>query len=392
MTEKDDACERLASLKNYLKHTPDNLALLCDAIDTAFSAENLEEAENLIAAAQKTAPDSGEVHGHVGYLHMQKCDFKQAALHYQQAIKLGIDSAVLNYNLAYSYYQLKKYDQALTITRNFNQQSLVDNNLLQPSLLLTARCYYQQYQFSDALATLSSFPDFGEDAEILGLQALLHCDDQNIDDALVFAEKALNLSPDNQEALMAKASCLLLQAHYEEAHRNFERILQLQPKTGRALSGLGQADCYMMNFEDAVSSFQQAVQYLPEQIEAWLMLAWSSINVGNYKEALMALNTAHHMDENHVETHEALATLYALTGEKNHAEKHVKAAQHLDPARASLDVIKALILHQEGQSQDSQNAMEKALSTANVSLDKPLQKMVNRFLKNQIQQNTQTIR
>lgn len=376
MTGTQEAIDRLAKLKQYLQHSPDNVPLLLDAVATAIAAGGLEEAESLVNQTLQHAPDSREAHAHAGYICMLNNNFTGAVGHYQEAMEAGLDEPAICYNLAFSYYRISLYDEALSQARAAGKGANETASLEPQRSLLIARCLYRKQQFDEALNELRAIPDGEQNAEVLGLMALLYCDDDQVEKALFYSSRSLDIEPTGFEALVARATCFVIQREYDLAYSDYERILELHPTVGRAWSGLGQIQFHRFQFSEAATSLRKAVELMPDHVGTWHLLGWANMAMESYEEARNAFENAYELDRTFAETHGCLASLYAVTGESGKAEYHIKLAQKLDPASMGHLYAKMVLLQKEGRGNESKQLFDKALNTPHTLFGGPLRKLV----------------
>lgn len=381
LTGTQEAINRLASLKQYLQHSPDNIPLLLDAVATAVAAGNLEEAGLFVDEALRYAPASSEAHAHAGYIRMLSKDFNGAIDHYKIVLEAGLAEPVICYNLAFSYYRIGFYDDALSQAQAIEWDGSSTKDLQRQVNLLIARCLYRMERFDEAInelqaKELQAVPESEQNAEVLGLMALLYCDNNQVENALAYSARSLDVEPEGFEALVARATCLVIQKEYDQAYADYERILESHPTVGRAWSGLGQIRFHRFQFNEAAASLRKAVEFMPDHLGTWHLLGWAHMATENYEEARDAFESAYELDRAFAETHGCLASLYAVTGEHKKAERHIKLAQKLDPSSMGYLYAKMVLLQKSGKTKESQRLFDRALNTPNTLFGGPLRQLV----------------
>ena len=381
MTGTQEAITRLASLKQYLQHSPDNVPLLLDAVATAIAAGDFKEAGLFVDEALRYAPASPEAHAHAGYIRMLDKDFNGAIDHYKIVLEAGLAEPVIRYNLAFSYYRIGLYDDALSQAQGIEWGDNNPDDLRIQASLLIARCLYRMERFDEAIKELQAkelqaLPNSEQNAEVLGLMALLYCDDNQVENALIYSARSLDAEPAGFEALVARATCFVIQKEYDQAYADYERILELHPTVGRAWSGLGQIQFHRFQFNEAVASLRTAIDFMPDHLGTWHLLGWAHMATENYEKARSAFENALELDRAFAETHGCLASLYAVTGEHKKAQRHIKLAQKLDPSSMGHLYAEMVLLQKGGKTKESQQLFNSALNTPNTLFGGPLRQLV----------------
>lgn len=116
----------------------------------------------------------------------------------------------------------------------------------------------------------------------LGTLSLRNRDIPGAYDAL---ERAVSLSPENQEAHKLVAALYLQRGDLAAAEHSLRTALHLEPSDAEAHLDLGKALLAQKNLSEAASSFNSAIAYAPGSTEAYIGLARALREQGKVEEA-----------------------------------------------------------------------------------------------------------
>jgi len=111
-------------------------------------------------------------------------------------------------------------------------------------------------------------------------------------DALQNYDRALEIAPQDQNALYNRALILLDLKRFEEALETFDALLVTRPEDAEVFYNRGIALLNLMRFEEAVASFDKAVMVKPYFAEALTFRGTALSALGRYKEALASYDSA----------------------------------------------------------------------------------------------------
>jgi tetratricopeptide (TPR) repeat protein len=204
-----------------------------------------------------------------------------------------------------------------------------------------ARGYLASYHLADALKALKFWIEFQPDNPIP--QVWLGDLYVRMEDSAAARQaysKALELSPERQDARLKLAQEQLINLDVEEAEKNFEQCVKQSPDSGEALLGL--ADCRRRQgaSEDAASLLREALimDLTPSQIATALtILGRIDIEEGRASQAISTLEQSIALDAFDPTSRLALASALAARGENE------AAAHERDTALALSDRRKRLV-------------------------------------------------
>ena len=95
-----------------------------------------------------------------------------------------------------------------------------------------------------------------------------------IDDALQYANKAIELQPADMEPHIAAGDALLRKRRVTEAIEHYKKALTIRPDYGEGYSHLGSAYLLSNRFSEAIEQYQKTLRLAPRSVIARNNLAW----------------------------------------------------------------------------------------------------------------------
>lgn len=369
--------DRLARLQGFLEQDPDNLNLLAELADLALTLGEIPTARDAIdrALTQKAGDP---------YLLLRASSIALAAGNSDESLALtegilaqGVDDAAVRFNQAFALLSLKRFEDAKPVLIAL-QEHAVDFPAVTGMLI---RCHHYLGELDEAIAVaaahLETHPD---DAAVAGMLGLLYFDNDNLEQAKVWSDRAMALggSP-GIDTLLAAGGAALGYEDTDRAKSLLEQAVGVSPRNGRAWSSLGLAEMLEFDLPAARDHLFKATQYMPEHIGTWLALGWSQLLQQDVDGAEASFNAALAIDENFGETHGALAAIYATRGDWARAEASSKIARRLDPQGMSAAYTQILQMQRDGKGDLALKAMQGALTRGTSPAGGSLMDMVARI-------------
>jgi len=372
------ARQQFARLQSYLTQDPANQPLRLDLFSRALSLGELEVAQSLLEHGLTTQPDSPVWRHNLAMLHLARHDYAGAEATLRRLIDSGQPELAIRYNLACSLLAQERADEALQLAR-----PLLDQPDVPPqTLALCLRALHRLGRLEEGIETLLGHHAVGGDgaiaAEAWGVGSLLAFDEERVDLAGPWAERALAGEPRQLEALVTRASLALARQDAPFALQTLQTALEIHPQDGRTWSAMALTHMLGMDLEAARSDFYKAVRYMPGHIGTWHGLGWCEILLKDLDAARRAFEQAMELDRNFGETHGGLAVVLALQGQNAAAEGHIQRALGLDANSMSARYAQA-ILSGESLQQESFTRMAERILKNRPGLDgRPLSETVLR--------------
>lgn len=143
-------------------------------------------------------------------------------------------------------------------------------------------------------------------------------------------EKALELDPDNADALLNLSNLHALQGRTAQAERLIQRALQVDPNSVAALAQLAELRRRRGELEGATALYRQALE-IDRQPFVYLGLGDVLQRAGRYEDALEAFRSVLELDPDSATAHYDLGVTYARMGRPEEAVDEYERALELQP-------------------------------------------------------------
>ncbi|MBI4483814.1 MAG: sulfatase-like hydrolase/transferase [Acidobacteria bacterium] len=145
--------------------------------------------------------------------------------------------------------------------------------------------------------------------------------------AIASFERALQLRPDEPNALFYRAASHLQLGEYEEALRNFQQSARIAPAHFRVHHSMGVAFLKLGRVEEAVQAFERAVQVAPSEPEGHVSLGRMYVYQRRPEEALQEFRAALALDEKNTEVYRHMADAFLLKGDRESAAQALRKSR-----------------------------------------------------------------
>ncbi len=202
-----------------------------------------------------------------------------------------------------------------------NPQSLV---------YLEARLLHHLQQTDQAIALLEqSLPHCSNNADAMGLLALLYFDNHDIEKAASTTSATLTLDPAHPNGQLVN---LLLKSLRQEANPDeIECLLKSQPQESRLWFVLGTTQLRLMNCPAAEQAFNQTAEIHPQFYDNWICLGWCHLFQNNLDAAEAAYQQAIAIDADNADGPGGLAVVSALRNQVTEATFWLDKTEVNDP-------------------------------------------------------------
>ena len=250
----------------------------------------------------------------------------QLEQHFEQLQKVfvGLNDSSALVDLADSYFDLKRYEEALVA---YDQAIRLDPNLA------------------------SAYNTKGVVLLIL----------QRYEEALATFEQTIRLDPSLAYAYNNKGVALRKLQRYEEALAAFEQAIRLDPNDAAAYNGKGGALADLQRCEEALAAFEQAIRLDPNKVSAYNNKGVALDNLKRYEEALAAYEQAIRLDPTGAAAYNGKGGALSKLQRYEEALAAYEQAIRLDPNDASAYNGKGLALADLQRYEEALVAYEQAL-------------------------------
>ncbi len=180
-------------------------------------------------------------------------------------------------------------------------------------LLATARILHNLEKLDEAITLIMQLAHHHDaNADLAGLLALLHFDNQNAELAEFYSNKALALNSESHEGQLVR---LLLKAlEHQATPIEIETLLEKNPNESRLLFALGSAYMHHRNLPAAEEAFLRALELAPNFYELWISIGMCHVLQNNWNKAEQAYRQAITMNQNRTDGYNGMALIKALRG------------------------------------------------------------------------------
>lgn len=329
-------------LQEYLKADPGNWSLRAELFDAALAAGAPEVARAQVDHGLRARPDDPAWKHREATLLLATRQYPQAQRALEALIALGHDAPAIRYNLAYALFAQGRLEEASTALAPLLTGP--DDDTAGMAWVLWLRCQHRLSRHGDGLAAFaaeSTRRTMPPDA--WGAASLMAFDEERLDEARTWSERALGGRGDQLEALATRGSLALGSQDADGASAAFEAALRVNPGDGRSWSGLAFARMLRLDLAGAVEAFEKAVAAMPGHVGTWLGYGWAQLLSNQLDAARRSFEEALRLDRNVAETHGALAVALARLGQADRARAEVDVALRLDPRNLSVRYAQAVL-------------------------------------------------
>lgn len=216
---------------------------------------------------------------------MKKCD--QAVAHYEKVIRLEPASQFAYGNLGFCYAQLNRKDEAI---RTMERAVELSPNEVQWRMSL-GTLHRQKFTAMMQAAPAGAKPS-GEKAPAVagGSPSDSMTAQQHIEHACTHLKKAIELDPNNPDALRNYAVALRQAKQLDEAARITQRAIELLPNDSNLRFDLAVIYRVQQKTPEAIKAYQEAVKLDDRNADAWYDLGVLYQQERQKDEAIKALN------------------------------------------------------------------------------------------------------
>ncbi|MBN2497523.1 MAG: tetratricopeptide repeat protein [Deltaproteobacteria bacterium] len=399
MTRSGQAVEAVECFEDILRDDPEDLAAHRGLVEAAYFAGRLAEFERRYRSrasggeglghyglalcavargpggmkaaiehfqkAEELMPTEADVPYRIGLVYIMDADFERAAAALQRAIERDGQRPEPRVALAHCRLQLNESAKAMDILRPILNQS-PGPDVVSKARAVAARIfdlerdippdaapeiqkattYLGQEGVQQALLLLSELAArYPELALVHFLKGLAHSRMDNRGEAIVALERAIQLRPDNPEALVALGDIYFRVGKWQMARKSYLQAVGLNPFYLEAHMRMAELCEARGDHEGALQAYEKVVLLEPDNVRHRHAYADALARTGRLEDAVAALEAILLYNPDELETLIRVARLYLALAEKRPARRVdyrqrgldcVRQAQELSPDNQAL--------------------------------------------------------
>jgi tetratricopeptide (TPR) repeat protein len=183
----------------------------------------------------------------------------------------------------------------------------------------------------------------------------------HIEEAMEHYHKAIQIDPNNYEALNNLGNALAAKGQFDEAIENFRKAIQIYPYFSSGLNDLGAALASKGQFDEAIENYRRAIQINPNFSGALNNLGVAFAAEGQLDEAIENYRKAIQIKPDYCDALENLGNALTTQGQFDEAIENYRRAIQINPNRAETFVHLGMTLSQSGRTRESVAQYQEAL-------------------------------
>ncbi len=254
-------------------------------------------------------------------------------------------------------------DLYLASNKVFKCDSLVEelkqvHNSNHTIILLEAKLLVRRDKVDDALALLSNSLLDANAQDVLLFKATLEANNQRYEDALLSANKLIELAPENVNYKNLHADLHIRSGHFARATASLNEVLATDPSNIAALMNLSRVQFAQQALSESRQTIEKVITIQPTNISALVLRAQILVKQGNLDDAIEALLTAKAAAPNKAAPHELLANIYRVQQKYAIALAEINALLKIDRLNSAYIFEKANLLIALDEPQKAKNQLD----------------------------------
>ena len=169
-------------------------------------------------------------------------------------------------------------------------------------------------------------------------------DQKKYNKAIEYLQKAIQINPNLAEAFYNLGNAFFSLNKYSESIDNYNRAIKIKPNYAKAYNNLGNVFKKIKRINESIYSYQQSVRIDSNNDDTYYNLGNVFKEAGKLNESINSYNQAVKINHNHVDAYNKLANLYIDIGKINDAYKCFQKLIKLKPDNIEYKINKALLI------------------------------------------------
>jgi protein O-mannosyl-transferase len=201
-----------------------------------------------------------------------------------------------------------------------------------------------------------------DDAEAMNELGVATMEEGQTDEAIALFIRALEAAPNNAETHINLGMALLQKGQLENAANHFQHAAQIDPRNASARKDLAAAYLQAGQWADAAAQYQRAAEIEPDNPETLYGLGSALARAGRKDEAMAQFRRVVTLDDTHARAHFSLALGLMDGGKTDDAVVHLRRAIEIDPGYAEARDILGNALLLQGRTDEAATSILSALA------------------------------
>ena len=169
-------------------------------------------------------------------------------------------------------------------------------------------------------------------------------DQKKYNKAIEYLQKAIQINPNLAEAFYNLGNAFFSLNKYSESIDNYNRAIKIKPNYAKAYNNLGNVLKKIKRINESIYSYQQSTRIDPNSDDTYYNLGNVFKEAGKLNESINSYNQAVKINHQHVDAYNKLANLYIDIGKINDAYKCFQELIKLKPENIEYKINKALLI------------------------------------------------
>jgi tetratricopeptide (TPR) repeat protein len=266
---------------------------------------------------------------HLGIALEQKGMLDEAAVHYQEALKIDPDKSPAHNNIAGFLVQKGRLDEAIS---QYQQALQIDPDFAEGHYNLGI-ALQEKGRVDEAISQYQHALKIKPDYEAAHYNLAIALQQKGrVDEAIAQFQNVLQINPDNADAHYNLATALRQQGKVDEAKVHYQWTLQIRPDYAEGLYNLGNALRQKGRLDDAITQYQEALQIKPDYADAQFNLGNALLQKGKADEAVAHFQRALETNPNNAGIRLNLGLCFYRLGRMDEAISQYEKALQIEPA------------------------------------------------------------
>ena len=202
---------------------------------------------------------------------------------YEESLKIYLSLATIYekgeylYGCAAAYYMLGKYEEVLSYCEKLLDYPSYESE----ALILQGECLGNLSRRREAIETFEKAVEIEERGEIYYNIGVCYYEENNLDDAIKYYEKSIELLPDFVSSYINLAVCYSRKFRIEEGMKYAKKAIEINPHMYEPYATLGSCYRELGQYEDAVENYKKCLELDDENYEALYGIFMSLFTLSN---------------------------------------------------------------------------------------------------------------